>query len=916
MNPHTPRHARLLGIAATALALTACGGGGGDAAPTPTPTPTPTPSFTVGGTLTVVQNLAVDSDTNDPTQTPRVRNGTLNTAQPISASAQVLGTVNLPSRGPTGPNFAGGDVFDYYRVSVAAGQTVELDFSADPAINDLDLYVYDAAGNIVGGSFDVNRAECVRITTAGEYRIEVEAFDGASLYNLRVTAPGASATCANATTADREERITAGELIVGLHDGSARAAKSASAMSDGRLRVLRGRVAAGRHALLGLPDDAATRRRALAALPGGRADAQPAAAGLDARAQQHKDTIAYAKRLRAAGSFDYVMLNRTVRTAALVGSFPPNDPRYPLQRWHYDQISMPAAMQLLVNRTPQPTVRPIVAVVDTGIVADHPDLAPQLVPGFDFILDPASADDGNGIDNNPDDLRSGATQPSFHGSHVAGTVAAATFEGQGAAGVAPMAQIMPLRALGVRGSGSFYDIIQSISFAAGLANDSNTLPARRADVINLSLGAAGQACEADAATFFGRVRAQGSIVVAATGNDANRPGATAPVGFPANCAGVIAVSATDPKRQVSYYSNTGAQVAIAAPGGDMRFSTTGTGIADGVVSTVATFSDTGTRVPTFAPLQGTSMATPHVAGVMALMRWVHPNITPAEVETLLAQGALTDEAGAPGRDVDFGWGIVNAAKAVQAAITLRDGGAPPVTGGVVEAAPSALDFGSAATALEFTLRTTGATTEVVNTVASSNAAITVTPVSIDGASKLGSYRVAVDRAALPNGVTTATVTATTSTARTLTVQITVEKLAGGPAASDAGPVYVLVINAANNEVVAQADVQASGGRYVWSTPGIGVTRIVVVAGTDYDNDGFICARGEACGAFPVLGVNITPITLDRNRNDLDFLLAPVGAGNAQSAGGVMKVDVSNRLPKPADASSGSTLNLPWSMRAR
>lgn len=909
------RPGRLLALTATALALAACGGGGGDAAPSPTPTPSPTPSpgFTVGGTLTVVQNLVVDSDTNDPTQAPRVRNGTLDTAQVISASAQVLGSVNLPGRGPAGPNFAGGDTFDYYRVSVAAGQTIELDFSADPTVNDLDLYIYNAAGNVVGASFDVSRAECVRITTAGEYRIEVEAFGGASLYNLRVTAPGASSTCANATVAGGDTAFAAGELIVGLRENSARAAKSASAMADGRMRVLSGRVAAGQQALLGLPDDAAARRRALTALHG--APAAAPATGIGAAAQRHKDTIAYAKRLRAAGSFDYVMLNHTVQATALVGTFPPNDPRYPLQRWHYEQIALPAAMQLLVNRNPQPTQRPIVAVVDTGIVADHPDLAPQLstqlAPGFDFIRDPASADDGNGIDNNPDDLRSGATQPSFHGSHVAGTIAAATFEGQGAAGVAPMAQLMPLRALGVRGSGSFYDITQAIRYAAGLSNDSNTLPPRRADVINLSLGAAGVACDADSVTFFGQVRAQGSIVVAATGNDANRPAATAPVGYPANCAGVIAVSATDPKRQVSYYSNTGAQVAIAAPGGDMRFSTTGTGIADGVFSTVATFSDTGARVPTFAPLQGTSMATPHVAGVLALMRWVFPGITPAEVDTLLAQGALTDEAGAPGRDSDFGWGIVNAAKAVQAAINLKDGGAPPTTGGVVEAAPSALDFGTAATALEFTLRTTGATTERVTAVSSNNAAVTVTEGSVDGTSKLGSYRVAVDRTALPVGVTTAVITATTSAARTLTVQVTVEKLAGGPAASDAGPVYVLVIDAATNIVVAQVDVQAAGGRYVWSANNIRASTIAVVAGTDYDNDGLICSRGEACGAFPVLGVNITPITLTGNRNDLSFLLAPVGAGNAQSASVTRAAATGqNRLPKPTETSRGSTLNLP------
>lgn len=894
------RSASLLAITAASLALLvgSGGGGGGDAGPSPSPSPSPSPgpSYTLGGTLTVVENLAVDSDTNDPTQSPRVRNDALNTAQVVAASSQVLGSVNDPGAGPVGPNFVGGDPSDYFRVGVAAGQTVELDFSADPAINDIDLYVYDSAGVIVASSIGVGSAECVRISTAGEYRVEVYTFKGASLYNLRVTAPGASSSCANVTPAGGEATLTPGELIVGLRDGSARTAQAASAMSSGRLNVLRGRVAAGEQALVSLPSDATTRRRALSALAGGTAAAADAA-GSGAAAQAYKDTVAYAKRLRAARSFDYVMFNRPVKTTALVGTFPPNDPRYSLQRWHYEQISLPTAMQLITARSPQPTQRPIVAVVDTGIVADHPDLGPQLVTGYDFIASAASAGDNSGIDDNPDDLRSGETQPSFHGSHVAGTIAASTFDGQGAAGVAPMAQIMPLRALGKNGSGSFYDITQAIRYAARLANDSNTLPARRADVINLSLGAAGVACDADSATFFASVRAQGSIVVAATGNDANRPNSTAPVGYPANCASVIAVSATDPRRQTSYFSNTGSQVAIAAPGGDMRFSTTGTGIADGVYSTVATFDANGARVPTFAPLQGTSMATPHVAGVIALMRWIAPNITPAQVETLLAQGALTDEAGAVGRDTDFGWGIVNAAKAVRAAIEVQDGVPPPPSAGVVEAAPSALDFGTAATALEFTLRATGTTTERVTAVTSSNAAVTVSEASVDGTSKLGSYRVAVSRAALPVGVSTATITATTNAPRTLTVQVTVEKVAGTPASADAGPVYVLVIDAATNLPIRQADVQASGGRYVWSVTGVTVPKITIVAGTDYDNDGLICSRGEACGAYPVLGANITPITLTGNRNDLDFLLSPVGAGNVQSA------SVMRSVPPTAKASA-------------
>jgi serine protease len=884
------RSASLLAITAASLALLvgSGGGGGGDAGPSPSPSPSPSPgpSYTLGGTLTVVENLAVDSDTNDPTQSPRVRNDALNTAQVVTASSQVLGSVNDPGAGPVGPNFVGGDPSDYFRVGVAAGQTVELDFSADPAINDIDLYVYDSAGVIVASSIGVGSAECVRISTAGEYRVEVYTFKGASLYNLRVTAPGASSSCANVTPAGGEATLTPGELIVGLRDGSARTAQAASAMSSGRLNVLRGRVAAGEQALVSLPSDATTRRRALSALAGGTATAADAAAS-GAAAQAYKDTVAYAKRLRAARSFDYVMFNRPVKTTALVGTFPPNDPRYSLQRWHYEQISLPTAMQLLTARSPQPTQRPIVAVVDTGIVADHPDLGPQLVTGYDFIASAASAGDNSGIDDNPDDLRSGETQPSFHGSHVAGTIAASTFDGQGAAGVAPMAQIMPLRALGKNGSGSFYDITQAIRYAARLANDSNTLPARRADVINLSLGAAGVACDADSATFFASVRAQGSIVVAATGNDANRPNSTAPVGYPANCASVIAVSATDPRRQTSYFSNTGSQVAIAAPGGDMRFSTTGTGIADGVYSTVATFDANGARVPTFAPLQGTSMATPHVAGVIALMRWIAPNITPAQVETLLAQGALTDEAGAVGRDTDFGWGIVNAAKAVRAAIEVQDG-VPPAAqrgrgrgravgtglrhrrhGARVHAARHRHHHRARHRGHEQQRRRRGERSIGRRHVQTRQLPRGGEPRGtagrrVDGDDHRDDERAAhADRAGHGG-----------EGGR----HAGVGRCRGRCTCSSSTP--------PTNLPIRQADVQASGGRYVWSVTGVTVPKITIVAGTDYSEP-----LAEA----------------DRQQQRVDLELALVGAGQVDRGADLHLLGVDVEQPAAAQRDVGADL---------
>ncbi len=908
MTRPSARWAQLAVAFAAVAALAACGGGGGSdpvAGPTPAPTPPsppppppppppappppppPPPSnFTIGGTLAVAANLVLDSDTNDPNQSPRLVNDDFDTAQPITASSQVLGTVNQPGAGPAGASRLAGDVNDTFRVTLAAGQTLELDFTADPGVNDLDLYVFQPVGGVqtvVGESIGTSRSECVTITSAGEYTIAVNAYAGASLYNLRVTAAGAASSCQNATgTMASAERVRPGELIVGLREGSPSSAQAQALVAGQPWRVLRGAVQGGRMALLGLPDAAAPRARVLGVQPSAMTALQRQL-GPDARA--HLDTLAQAKALRASGAFDHVLLNRVLHSSALVGTFPPNDPRYPLQRWHYEQISLPAAMQRLAGLAVQPTLRPIVAVIDTGIVADHPDLGPQIFDGFDFIKSAASAGDGNGIDNNPDDLRTRDSQPSFHGSHVAGTVAAATFDGSGAAGVAPMAQLMPLRVLGEGGSGNFYDIAQAILFASRQANDAGRLPARRADVINLSLGASGAACDSSSAALFASVRAAGTLVVAATGNESNRPaGQITNVGYPANCPGVLAVTATDPQRGIAPYANTGSSVALAAPGGDMRTSTTGTGQPDGVYSTLATFDAAGTRVPTFGVLQGTSMATPHAAGVLALMRWVHPAITPAQVDTLLAQGQLTDDLGDAGRDSAFGWGLINASKAVQAALTLRDGVAPPSIG-VLEAQPAALDFGAQSNTLDFTVRATDTTAEKVQSTSTSSAAVSVAAAAVDSSTGLGTYRISVDRNALPLGVSTPTVSVQT-TLRTLTVALSIERRPpGSPVGGDLGPVYVLVYDGVSGDFIKQVRVAASGGTYRYSVTGLATNSVVVIAGTDYDNDGFICSRGEACGAYPVLGAQVTPIGLTGNRNDLDFVLAPVGAGNAQTTAG-------------------------------
>jgi len=349
----------------------------------------------------------------------------------------------------------------------------------------------------------------------------------------------------------------------------------------------------------------------------------------------------------------------------------PNDEFLPLQ-WHYPLISLPAAWDVTIG---SPDV--VVAVIDTGLLIGHPDIADErLVPGFDFISDGGVAQDGDGIDPNPFDVGDGGPNApsSFHGTHVAGTIGASTDNGVGVAGVDWNARIMPVRVLGA-GGGFDFDIAQGIRFAAGLDNVSGARPARRADVINMSLGGPGFSPAMQEA--IQDARAAGVIVVVAAGNENENAAGSSPAAF----AEVVCVSAVDRTRAKAFYSNFGAVVDVAAPGGDTGVDLDGDGFADGVLSTRGDDSAGNGIVPIFEFLQGTSMAAPHVAGVVALMQAAFMDahggarMTPDQLDALLRAGALTDDLG----DDEFsGHGLVNAHKAVLAAAGASDEPEPPL----------------------------------------------------------------------------------------------------------------------------------------------------------------------------------------------------------------------------------------------
>jgi serine protease len=350
-------------------------------------------------------------------------------------------------------------------------------------------------------------------------------------------------------------------------------------------------------------------------------------------------------------------------------AFVPNDPLY-AQQWHYGNgpggINLEPAWDLSQGDGV------VVAVLDTGITA-HSELDGQTVAGYDFIADIDTAVDGDGRDadpSDPGDWHDGECNifgipedSSWHGTHVAGTVAAATNNGAGVAGVAPGARVQPVRVLGKCG-GFFSDIVDAVTWASGGSVADVPANATPAEVINLSLGGGG-ACPVAMQDAIDGAISRGTTIVTAAGN-----GSSDVAGHtPSNCDNVIAVSAVGPTGTLSGYSNFGNLVDVAAPGGS--------GVApaeDNVLSTL----NLGTQGPTtegYAWYAGTSMAAPHVAGTVALMQAAADTPkTPDVIEEILENTAYANGgfAGGCSYDKPCGTGIIDA----RAAIAVANGSEP------------------------------------------------------------------------------------------------------------------------------------------------------------------------------------------------------------------------------------------------
>lgn len=300
-----------------------------------------------------------------------------------------------------------------------------------------------------------------------------------------------------------------------------------------------------------------------------------------------------------------VEINREMRAL-----FVPNDPMYN-QQWGMQRVGLNNSSDISCGRGA------LVAVIDTGVACENhgpytrlSDLAGTVcVPGWNFVSDTAHANDDQG-----------------HGTHVAGTIAQTTNNELGGAGVAYCATIMPVKVLDSRGSGSLADVAEGIRWAAD----------HGANVINMSLGASGHSRIMDEAVEYAHHK--GTIVICAAGNESDD------VGSPANAPFAIAVSATDSRDDLAYFSNTGPEIAIAAPGVDI------------LQQTICERGEN--RCEQFASWSGTSMASPHAAGVAALA--VSMGVTdPDEIKNVMRRYASAPRNGQRDHH-QYGAGIVSA----------------------------------------------------------------------------------------------------------------------------------------------------------------------------------------------------------------------------------------------------------------
>ena len=792
----------------------------------------------ISGTINAALDNLVDVDTRDPYE-PSANNDSFEQAQALSASARLSGIVDHNDRE------------DYYQMQLQQYQRIRLQVSDESSAENYEqilLELFNAVPSpsdqtepvisIKTESLNGRLSSAVVVPEKGSYFIKVTAINPRTLYQAggpRIPSHGNYSLSIDAPVNSTAKNYAVGEVNIMLKSERQYQAQGLSSKMDlGRIKTL---TLDNAQAFLTNQNINVASTLFDAGFNSALTLNSALNSGSNTQSKEeqlHWQMLQVIEALKAHPDILYAEPNWKRYPTALAQI---DDPFYSSQ-WHYDTINVEQAWQAMGSRGDNDV---IVAVLDTGVLTAHPDLTNNLITGYDFVDNDANA-------NDPGDKSINGQRSSFHGTHVAGTIAASAANGAGGVGIAANVKVMPIRVLG-RDGGFASDIMAGVCYAAKLTKSNSSVcnnvnaAASASDIINLSLGGPGFSDIEQA--LYRAVTEQGIIVIAAAGNES-----TSNAFYPAAYNKVISVAAINRNLEQASYSNFGSTVDVAAPGGDFS-------VDSGIFSAWGD-DNNGPAILTYGSLQGTSMAAPHVAGVAALMKSVRPELTHNEFLAHLNAGHLTQDLGATGRDDIFGQGLIDAHKAV---LQVQGDLAPQIL-----SSNNQLFFNVSQTVLDFVLTSAG----VGSDSELGDISVRINGANIDGGGRwlslnkfsgLGRYQVSVDRTELSEGSYRAELVVSSSLSGVADIVLSVQLQVGNSEVSaNAGVQYVLVIDedAAPDEngnlysVGGSQALIANNGKYEYQIYGLKKGRYLVSTGSDLDFDNVICDAGESCGQYPTL----------------------------------------------------------------
>ena len=866
-------------------------------------------TFSIAGVISASSFVELDGDVPSADYPAIGNNGNDEGIQSIENPVKLVGFVSEPQDSGDADADSDSDEFDIYEIGLTGNQWVSLEIadydSADPTSNDLDLYIVNEEVEIVSYGVSTDAFESVALPDSGKFYIVVAAISGSSRYVLSVS---------NAVSSYR------------FSNYSSNASVAPDSMMLSRIRKDAGQTGIDSFKRLSEMDRSILRELDIEVgdglkVKGGKGFMRGPVTVAESMTEESMPEQKYLKKLkRILGDRWSHLLTKDVRDQILTKKylarkskaveglriFPQmkkraygfqKDPFFEYQ-WNFQQIGLQAALESLgVNQTDQ-----VVAVLDQGSAplasSNYLDTA-YIDGGYDFV----------GGDNDPSASVTLSSDPystesyESHGIHVSGIVGAKN-DGKNINGMG--VNVLPIRVLSEEASAdAFYE---SLKYFAGEENSSGATYDNsngKLAALNMSLGS----CVDDTylpeeypeCQLISKIRDKGISVVVSAGNcdcgDEGSGDLFCPVtNLPAACPGAISVAAVDAVAERSSYSSYHSTVDIAAPGGDSTVDLNADGYVDGVPSYVGLDE----VVPYY---QGTSMAAPHVAGAIALMKHVDPNLSPTDIDSLLQSGQLTKSDQQSSWSQELGYGVLDVSKSLESVAIGTD---DTDLNAVPFFSPSEFDFGYTESSFSLSIKKRGSgDLEVVGIYADIAEHLSYSTEAISDENEIAKYSFTIKRDEIANG----------SIRNSIYFLMSDDNYYGIPLRYSIGEVrqpanvgsnILGVYDLKNEEVVEVIQVDMSSGSANFSFDGLPKGDYILLALSDIDSsdEGDNWLVGELLAIYPDSSSLDAGLSLQTNLTDIEISLAPysertfgASSSRGRSSRGMMRLLKSEKIAR-------------------